>query len=190
MWASGQLLLLGTEPGYSPASHRGCPGSSPGHVVCGLRWTKWHCGRFSPSTSVSPANSHSTGCSILAIVYHPGPSSGRRTKWTRSHPHPQEIQKTSGHRDRVVSCLGDPTFNPLPGDCQSRLKFRVFAAVPPRRCQPRPLPSTSFPIHYSLTILSFGAVQSMFITTPSVSRLVGWLVNRELERIWKGPVMT
>jgi hypothetical protein len=32
-------------------------------------------GRFSPSTSVSPANSHSTGCStfiIIIIIYHPG----------------------------------------------------------------------------------------------------------------------
>jgi hypothetical protein len=28
-----------------------------------LWWTKWHWGRFSPSTSVSPANSHSTGYS-------------------------------------------------------------------------------------------------------------------------------
>jgi hypothetical protein len=29
-------------------------------------------GRFSPSTSVSPANSHSTDCSTIIIIYHPG----------------------------------------------------------------------------------------------------------------------
>jgi hypothetical protein len=32
--------------------------------------TKWHWGRFSPSTSVSPANPHSTNYSI--IIDHPG----------------------------------------------------------------------------------------------------------------------
>jgi hypothetical protein len=39
-------------------------------TIWDLWWTKWHWGRFSPSTSVSHANSHSTKCSIL--VYHPG----------------------------------------------------------------------------------------------------------------------
>jgi hypothetical protein len=34
-------------------------------------WTKWHWGRFSPSTSVSPANSHSTD-HFTRINYHPG----------------------------------------------------------------------------------------------------------------------
>jgi hypothetical protein len=29
-------------------------------------WTKWYWGWFSPSTSVSPVNSHSTNCSTLA----------------------------------------------------------------------------------------------------------------------------
>jgi hypothetical protein len=37
-----------------------------------LWWTKWPWGRFSPSTSVSPANSHSTECSIDIIIYHLG----------------------------------------------------------------------------------------------------------------------
>jgi hypothetical protein len=38
-----------------------------------LWWTKWHWGRFSPSTSVSPANSHSTNCStLIIIIYHLG----------------------------------------------------------------------------------------------------------------------
>jgi hypothetical protein len=37
-----------------------------------LWWTKWHCGRLDPSTSVSPANSHSTDYSTLIIIYYPG----------------------------------------------------------------------------------------------------------------------
>jgi hypothetical protein len=36
-----------------------------------LWWTKWYWGMFSPSSSVSPANSHSTDCSTI-IIYHPG----------------------------------------------------------------------------------------------------------------------
>jgi hypothetical protein len=57
--------------GYSPTSHRGDPGSSTNQVMWDLWSTKWHWGRFSPSTSVSPANSHSTYCSTF-IFYHPG----------------------------------------------------------------------------------------------------------------------
>jgi hypothetical protein len=34
--------------------------------------TKWHWGWFPPSTSVSIANSHSTNCPTLIIVYHRG----------------------------------------------------------------------------------------------------------------------
>jgi hypothetical protein len=33
-----------------------------------LWWTKWHWAKFSPSTSVSPANPHSTNCSITIII--------------------------------------------------------------------------------------------------------------------------
>jgi hypothetical protein len=47
-----------------------------------LWWTKWHWGRFSPRTFVSPSNFHSTYCSTL-IIYGPG------TKWTRSHATPR-----------------------------------------------------------------------------------------------------
>jgi hypothetical protein len=32
----------------------------------------WRWGRFSPSTSVSPANLHSTNFSTITITYHPG----------------------------------------------------------------------------------------------------------------------
>jgi hypothetical protein len=56
--------------GYSPASRRGGPGSTPGQVMWDLWWTKWHWGRFSPSAWVSPANSHFTDCST--IICHLG----------------------------------------------------------------------------------------------------------------------
>jgi hypothetical protein len=53
-----------------------------------LWWTKWHCFGFSSSTSVSPANSHSTDCYTLCIIrgWYNRPVSGRSTKWTQSHP--------------------------------------------------------------------------------------------------------
>jgi hypothetical protein len=55
-----------------------------GIVVWDLWWTKWLWNRFSPSTSVSPANLHSTNFSIIIITYHPGlvqqASSGRSTQ--------------------------------------------------------------------------------------------------------------
>jgi hypothetical protein len=48
----------------------------------GLCWAKWHWGTFSPSTSVSPANFHSTEYStiiiiiiiiiIVVVIRHPG----------------------------------------------------------------------------------------------------------------------
>jgi hypothetical protein len=37
-------------------------------VMWDLRWTKWHWGRFSPSTSVSPASSQLTDCSTFIII--------------------------------------------------------------------------------------------------------------------------
>jgi hypothetical protein len=38
-------------------------------IMWNLWWTKWNWGRFSPSTSVSPANPHSTKCSTF--INHP-----------------------------------------------------------------------------------------------------------------------
>jgi hypothetical protein len=43
----------------------------PSQDIWDLWWTKWHWGRFSPSTLVSPANSHFTDYSTF-IIYHPG----------------------------------------------------------------------------------------------------------------------
>jgi heme/copper-type cytochrome/quinol oxidase subunit 2 len=48
------------------------PGSIAGLVKLDLWWTKWRWGRFSPSTSVSPANLHSTNCSTITLTYHLG----------------------------------------------------------------------------------------------------------------------
>jgi hypothetical protein len=73
IWIHLNLLYVHIRPclsGYSPVSHSGGLGSIPVQVIWDLWWTKWHYGRFPPSTSVSPANYHSTKCSIL--IYHPG----------------------------------------------------------------------------------------------------------------------
>jgi hypothetical protein len=40
-----------------------------GQVMWDLWWTKWHRGTFSPSTSISPANLHSTNCSTITIIW-------------------------------------------------------------------------------------------------------------------------
>jgi hypothetical protein len=48
----------------------GGPSSILVQVMYDLWWTEWHWGRFSPSPSVSPANSHPIQCPTL--TYHPG----------------------------------------------------------------------------------------------------------------------
>jgi hypothetical protein len=56
----------------------------------GLWWTKRHWGRFSPRTSVSPAN-HSTNFSVVIITlgWHSRPIGDRSAEWTQldSTPH-------------------------------------------------------------------------------------------------------
>jgi hypothetical protein len=49
----------------------------------GLCWTKRHWGRFSPSTSVFPANHHSTNFSIIIITrgWQNRPIGGRSAEW-------------------------------------------------------------------------------------------------------------
>jgi hypothetical protein len=56
----------------------------------GLWWTKWHWGKFSPSTSVSPANSHSTKCSIL--IYHLGLVPQPKYQMNSGTPHPTKLK--------------------------------------------------------------------------------------------------
>jgi hypothetical protein len=57
---------------YYILGYRGGPCSRTGLVKWDLWWTKWRWGRFSPSTSVSPANFHSTNCSTFTLIYHLG----------------------------------------------------------------------------------------------------------------------
>jgi hypothetical protein len=45
--------------------------TAAGLVMWDLWWTKWRWGMFSQSTSVSPANLHSTNFSTITITYHP-----------------------------------------------------------------------------------------------------------------------
>jgi hypothetical protein len=59
MWTHGVLYRVG-------------PGSNPGQITWDLWWTKWHWDRFSPSTTISLAKSHSTDCSTFIIIHHPG----------------------------------------------------------------------------------------------------------------------
>jgi hypothetical protein len=63
------------RPGFVPRS---------GHV--GFVVDKVTLGQVSPSTSVSPANSHSTDSSSIIRGWYNRPVSGLRTKWTQSHP--------------------------------------------------------------------------------------------------------
>jgi hypothetical protein len=62
------VLLCGRHMGDNISPRR--PGFNPSSGHVGFAVIKWHWGRFSPSTSVSPANSHSTECSIF--IYHEG----------------------------------------------------------------------------------------------------------------------
>jgi hypothetical protein len=61
--------------------------------MCGLWWTKRHWGRFSLSTSVSPANHHSTNFSIIIITqgWHNRPIGGRTARWTQSDSTPPPL---------------------------------------------------------------------------------------------------
>jgi hypothetical protein len=72
------------------------PGFARGQVKWNLWWTKCHKGRFSPSTSVSLANYHSTKFSIVIITRgrYNRPIGGRRTEWTQlDSPPPNRITR-------------------------------------------------------------------------------------------------
>jgi hypothetical protein len=63
-----------------------------------LWWTKWHRGRFSPSTSVSTASSHSTDCfTVIIRRSYDRPNSGRHTKWTQSPPPTPRTNNNNTH---------------------------------------------------------------------------------------------
>jgi hypothetical protein len=80
----------------SLASHRGGPGSRTGSMW-GLWWTKRHWSRFSPSTSVSPAN-HSTDFSIIIITWgwHNRPLVAAVSSGPWFHPPLWKLKKNQG----------------------------------------------------------------------------------------------
>jgi hypothetical protein len=61
------------------------PGFASRQSMWTLWQTKWHWGRFSPSTSVSLDNHHSTNFSIIIIIRgcHNRPTGGRSAEWTQ-----------------------------------------------------------------------------------------------------------
>jgi hypothetical protein len=85
-----------------------------------LWWTKWHWDRFSPSTSVSPVNSHSTDCSatiIIIIIIIPQHSKTRnaardthksapniRKKWQRCGKKYKKIITGHGEKKILKKC--------------------------------------------------------------------------------------
>jgi hypothetical protein len=78
------------------ASDSGDTGSIAAQVMWDLWRTKWHWGSFSPSTSVSPTNSHSAKRSIL--IYHPGMVQQAK-KWP-----PYQVDSVSPH-DKKETCF-------------------------------------------------------------------------------------
>jgi hypothetical protein len=72
------------------ASHHGNSGLISGQVMWGLWWKKWRWDRFSPSTSVFPANSHSTKYSIPIIC---GCKNRPMYQVDSVSPHPKILKK-------------------------------------------------------------------------------------------------
>jgi hypothetical protein len=76
----------------------------------GLWWTKRHWGRFSPRTSLSPANHHSTNFSIIIITrgWHNRPIGYRSAEWTQfdSTPPPNIPIKKSLKLNIALYCKG------------------------------------------------------------------------------------
>jgi hypothetical protein len=66
-----------------------------GAGMWGLRWTKRHWGRFSPSTSFSHPNQHCTNFSIIIITrgWHNRPIGDRSAEWTQLDSTPTPIKK-------------------------------------------------------------------------------------------------
>jgi hypothetical protein len=90
----------------------------------GLWWTKRHWGRFSPSTSVSPAN-HSTDFSIIIITRgsHNRPLSGRSVEWTLVPPPTMQIKKKNKVKYTTAHCKHDVGHH-LGGMCVHKCKCK------------------------------------------------------------------
>jgi hypothetical protein len=73
-------------------------------VMWDLWWTKWHWDRFTPSTSVSPAKSHSTDCSTLG--WYNRPVSGRRRFSPSTSVSPANLHSTNCSTIAIIYHLG------------------------------------------------------------------------------------
>jgi hypothetical protein len=81
----------------------------------GLWWTKRHWGRFSPSTSVSPANHHSTNFSIIITTrgWHNRYVGGCSAEWTQLDSTSPTIPIIKRPRDRGLVPVGGDRFSLL-----------------------------------------------------------------------------
>jgi hypothetical protein len=62
-------------------------------------WTKWRWGRFSPGTSVSPANFHSTNSSTITLIYHLGLYNRPEVAVVPDHVSPTPLKK----KDNIIN---------------------------------------------------------------------------------------
>jgi hypothetical protein len=83
--ASASAFYCMTGLTVAQAVSRWLPTAAARVGMWGLWWTKRHWGRFSLSTSVSPANHHSTNFSIIIITrgWRSRPIGGRSAEWTQ-----------------------------------------------------------------------------------------------------------
>jgi hypothetical protein len=100
---------------WSPASYSGSTGSSLGQVIWDLLWTKWHCGRFSPSTlfplpnfipPIAPHSYISSGTSTIGRRVVAVPSGLSLTPWENMKmalPYPVWLQ-TVGLGEDTSEC--------------------------------------------------------------------------------------
>jgi hypothetical protein len=104
----------------------------PGQVMWDLWWTKWHWGRFSPSISVSPANSHSISCSTLIIVrgWYSGPTVCHRVDSVSPRP---MTRKTRSSGENQSPTFPDTTRATLRTTRPALFDHKDGGCVPPKR---------------------------------------------------------
>jgi hypothetical protein len=71
-----------------------------GLVKWDLWWTKWRWGRFSLSTSVSPANLHSTNCFTVTLIYHLGLYSRPEVAAVPGDVSPTPLNNNNNHTEK------------------------------------------------------------------------------------------
>jgi hypothetical protein len=125
----------------------------------GLWWTKRHWGRFSPSTSVSPAN-HSTNFSIIITRgWDNRPIGGRKAEWTQLDHACGTAQTRRSHQ--------------LHGTAAPELEARSEAASPPIL-----FPGVAAFHHSNLARWS-----QSFVTSRALLLSLGWSSSHYLEAL-------